>query len=100
MKPSSAKVEDQFKYVKASFGITPHTFLSQIATGIQGRISAEVPNISTRLTGKAVAGSNIQLMITGITITASAEEHDATAQKIRVVMDELKNVNTLLGMLD
>jgi len=93
------RVSDQAKMVGNHFEISNHTFLNQLTTGLQERVDVAVPGLKVIPIGKKASVGNISLSLTG-QITLGDETKVAEAdEKVRQLMDSLKNPSNLLSLL-
>jgi hypothetical protein len=96
---STEKVSDQVKLLKSGFEISNHTFVNQITDGLQECVETAVPGLKVSPMGKRASGHDISLTIMGqITLEDEAALEDAE-NKVRQLMDSLKNPTNLLSLL-
>lgn len=91
------KVSDQSKHINNQFVISNHAFINQIASGLQKRLAEEVPGLALGLGGKSESGNVINLTLSGVVVAEDGPEE--AEQKIRMIMDKLKNPSELLSLI-
>ena len=96
---NTEKVSNQTKLLADKFEISNHTFLNQLTSGLQERVAMAVPDLEILPMGKQDSRGDISLTIMGqITLEDEAELEDAE-NKVRQLMDSLKNPTNLLSLL-
>lgn len=89
------KVSNQLANMERGFAISPHTFMKLLSRGLQKRLQLVAPDIKTKLAGKTTKDNVITLNIRGV-----APANSETADKVRMLMDELKNPHELLRLIE
>ena len=92
------KASEQFKLANNGFGVSNHTFINQIAAGIQKRLNNEL-GIKTKL-NKSHGNSTIEINITGVKVVKDNSEMLQTEKKAESLISNLKNPSNLLSLLD
>ena len=96
---NTEKASNQTKLLADKFEISNHTFLNQLTSGLQERVAMAVPDLEILPMGKQDSRGDISLTIMGqITLEDEAELEDAE-NKVRQLMDSLKNPTNLLSLL-
>lgn len=93
------KVQDQIKSVENGFDVSNHTFLNQLTDGLQKRIGEIVPDLSIIPTGKKAGKGNISLTLMGQVTLENMEDKDHMDEKVRQLMNSLKNPAYLLALV-
>lgn len=88
------KASDQLKSLKRSFAGGPHTFMKLLAKGLQEELREVAPGIQTKLGNKSTTDTTISMKVTGI-----APAGDDTSERVRQLMDRLKNPVELLKLI-
>jgi hypothetical protein len=81
------------------FEISNHTFLNQLTTGLQGRVGETVPGLSIAPIGKKAGKGDISLTLIGQVTLEDETKVESADEKVRQLMDSLKNPSNLLSLL-
>lgn len=92
------KLSDQQKIVRSHFELSQHTFFKVLAEAIQRKLG-ESTTVPTQLIGKVTAGHKMSAAIIGHKTSTDLKEHEETKERIRRLMDDLKNPSNLVGLL-
>lgn len=94
------EIQEQIKSIDNNFEVSNHTFINQLMSGLQARITETVPDLKLRPTGKKASKGQITLTMVGqVTIDPIAGDIDSVDDKIRQLMDSLKNPTNLIEMI-
>ena len=96
---STGKASSQVKQIGNNFEISNHTFVNQITSGLQERVAQTVPDLKVIPTGKKASKGNISLTLIGQITLEDAESVESADEKVRQLMDSLKNPSNLLSLL-
>jgi len=88
------KVSDQISMIKKQSEVRKHSFLNQIANAIISKINADV-HIPLKMVGKTVSNGTISVTIVGQLANPDPDVSD----KIRVVLDELRNPASISALV-
>lgn len=94
------KVSDQTKQVENAFAVSNHTFVNQLAAGLQQKIAEKFPDMIVKSGGKSQDGRNIKLVVSGMKVTKDADELERVNTEVRQMIDDLKNPSDLLSLLE
>ncbi len=96
---STANLSDQMKHVNSGLDLSVHSFFNAVAATIQKKIEKDA-GIKLSLQNKAVTGKGkISAVLIGQTIDADPKEIERTEERVRKIMQDLKNPVNLLDML-
>lgn len=95
----TAKVSDQTKMIGNRFDISNHTFLNQLTTGMQVRVGETVPGLKVTPVGKKASQGEVSLTLMGQVALDDATKVEDAEDKVRQLMDSLKNPSNLLMLL-
>ena len=93
------KVSEQLVSINNGFDISNHTFVNQLMDGLQQEITEIVPNLTVIPMGKEASKGKISVMLKGQIIIEDADSMSSVDDKIRQLMDSLKNPANLLSLL-
>lgn len=93
------RVSDQLRRISDGFDNSNHTFVTRLLNGLQSRIGETVVKIETAASGKQAVVGRISVNIIGSKISEDAEQLEADKQKIRQMIDTLKNPSALIEIL-
>jgi len=94
---STAKVSDQVKQIRSSNSVSNHRFFNMIAAGVQKHLEQQVPGLKLVQAAGSVTKNGGTTVLTGQIIVQDADEKKSTEDKVRQVMDDLKNPADLLS---
>jgi hypothetical protein len=97
---STVKVSSQTKAIGGQFEISNHTLLNQLTTGLQERVSEIVPELNIVPLGKKSSKGNISLTLMGQVVLEDETKVEDTGEKVRQLLDSLKNPSNLLSLLE
>ena len=93
------KVSEQLVSINNNFDVSNHTFVNQLMSGLQQEITETVPNLTIVPIGKEASRGKISVKLVGQITLEDAESMDSVDDKIRQLMDSLKNPADLLSLL-
>lgn len=93
-------MKDQLQNIKDGFKVSNHRFLNKLADGISAKIKQRIPNLELRYTGKSVKGDIITAVVIGETYFAEADDVSEASKAVGIIMQELKNPSTLIGVVE
>lgn len=96
---NTEKVSDQIATIKDGWDNSNHSFMTRLMAGLQNRINEVVGEMPTIPTGKQAVIGQIKVNIVGSKVVADADGLDDHKQKVRQLMDVLKNPASLVELL-
>lgn len=91
----ASNVADQLKIVRMNRNTTDHRFFNVIAMAVKAKLEEQIPGLELHFGGKTISGSQVSAQLTGQII----DEEGDIGDKIRQVMDGLKNPAMLMSLL-
>lgn len=94
------KVSDQLKQVKNGFEVSNHVFVNKLMVGLQKEVSQTIPDLKLQPINKQGGKGLFSVTLTGqIALDPVSDDPKRTQDKIRQLMDSLKNKSNLLSLL-
>ncbi len=93
------KASDSIKPTQNGFDVSNHKFMNQLATGLQSRVEETVPDLTMVPTGKTASKGIVSFTLVGQVTLSDADAKDSVNDKVRQLMDTLKNPSNLLSLL-
>lgn len=89
-------MNDQLNSLNSGFNVSNHRFLNMIANSIAELIAKNVPGLKLQYTGKSVSGNSISAVLIGEVQLVNENDVDRASDKVRTVMQGLKNPTNLI----
>jgi hypothetical protein len=96
---NTGRVSNDIKAIGNNFEVSNHTFLGQISSGIQGRVGETVSGLKVVPTGKKAARGDISVTLVGQVTLEKSDDVETANEKVRQLMDSLKNPSNLISLL-
>lgn len=96
---NTEKASKQVKQIGDNFEISNHTFLNQIISGLQERVSETAPGLRISPVGKKNSQGTIELTLVGQVTLEDADSVETATDKTKQLMDSLRNPSNLLSLL-
>ena len=91
-------IKPQLQLANSGFAVSNHRFMNKIASGISTLVEANIPGLRLEYIGKSVTGNSISANLMGEVLVDDIKLADVS-DKIRGVMQELKNPSNLLSII-
>lgn len=92
----ASNIADQMKIVRLNRDTSDHRFFNLIAAAVKAKLEQQVPGLELHFGGKTINGTQVSAQLTGQMI----DEDGSVDDKVRQVMDGLKNPSTLMSLLE
>lgn len=97
-----ASIENPYKQVEQiseKFDVSNHIFLNMVSNGIQQKTEQLVPDLLLVPINKKMSKGEISMTLVGQVVLDDANDINNVDNKIRQMMDSLKNPSNLLSLL-
>ena len=97
-----ANTENPYNQVKAvsnNFEISNHAFVNQLVAGLQKKIGIAVPGLTVGSSAKEATKGKISMIVTGQIIVDDSESLSDVDERVRQVMNSIKNPADLISMI-
>lgn len=93
------KVSDQLPSVRNHFEVSNHVFVNQLLSGLQDKVGNTVPGLKILPSGKNMSQGQVSVVIGGEIVLENSEDRETAEEKVKQLMDSLKNPANLLSLL-
>lgn len=93
------KVSEQLVPISNGFDVSNHTFVNQIMNGLQQEITETVPDLTIIPMDKKASKGKISVTLKGQIILEDVADINSVDDKVRQLMNSLKNPSNLLSLL-
>ncbi len=96
---STVKACDQLPPIRVGCDILQHRILNKLAAGLRAKLGAAAPELQLKYGNKATSGHVVSAKLTGVIASPNPHVPAETEDKVRKLMDELRDQSSLTSLL-